>query len=414
MKQNKKNSTFKPLWKKPAFIISALIVSVSVFAFGLNKKGQEKETKKELPTVAVNSNLTESHVILSLRPIDIMTTPQTLMNVWINEPIPLDQYSEKEKEVQQLINEKTTDGIITYSPLNGNKEYLDIDHEEITPYTWKWIKLELKKPDGTLSKISLRRPNWWIKKNQADKIGNSIRLILPEMGINGDATVTKINANQLDTRLWDENRKGDYVSRPITGKFEHQSSDVANYYFKGLDKPIGATSLHPFWSVDRNDWVAIGELEIGETVKTKDGITQLTSKEQMEGLQIVYNLEIYKEHNYFVSNNALLVHNNCITNIAKKYKNFQCMQCADEIVSSLKSKGLKGEILDITTNGNKGMAGNVWSDKMGKNIATNGRHRAVLYDGKVYDNIFPEGISYDKWVNDIFSPTGYNVTKTKF
>ena len=311
MKQNKKNSTFKPLWKKPAFIISALIVSVSVFAFGLNKKGQEKETKKELPTVAVNSNLTESHVILSLRPIDIMTTPQTLMNVWINEPIPLDQYSEKEKEVQQLINEKTTDGIITYSPLNGNKEYLDIDHEEITPYTWKWIKLELKKSDGTLSKISLRRPNWWITQNNADKVGNKVKLFLPEMGINGDATVTKINPNQLDTRFWNENRNGDYVSRPITGKFEHQSSDVANYYFKGLEKPIGATSSHPFWSLDRNEWVSVGELKIGETVKTKEGITQLSFKKKIEGLQTVYNLEIYREHNFLVSNRSLLVHNNC-------------------------------------------------------------------------------------------------------
>lgn len=98
----------------------------------------------------------------------------------------------------------------------------------------------------------------------------------------------------------------------------------------------------------------------------------------------------------------------------KNYELFQCMDCATDIVKSLQSKGINGDILDIVTNGNKGMAGNIWSDALQTNIATNGRHRAILVGGKVYDNLNPNGIIYDKWIKDFFSPTGFKVNTTKF
>ncbi|MEZ4884913.1 MAG: hypothetical protein R3E32_09325 [Chitinophagales bacterium] len=107
----------------------------------------------------------------------------------------------------------------------------------------------------------------------------------------------------------------EWVSRPITGKFEHISSDVSNYYFEGLEQLIGATSVHPFWSVDRQDWIAVGDLEIGERVKTKVGISTLLSKERLEGQHSVFNLEVYREHNFLVSDGSLLVHNNCLPKI---------------------------------------------------------------------------------------------------
>ncbi len=134
--------------------------------------------------------------------------------------------------------------------------------------------------------------------------------------------------------------------------------------------------------------------------------------------QKVYNLEVYKDHNFLVSTDKILVHNTCwgnkISAIAKKYKIFECVECADDIVSVLKKEGLSGKILNITTTSNQGMLGNIWSERLGRNIATNGRHRAVLVNGKVYDNINPNGVDYDVWKNDLFSPSGYNVTSTDF
>ena len=235
--------------------------------------------------------------------------PLQLVSEWGYNSIPIEYYSDEEVEIQKKINSHEHE-IITYAPINRDKDYIDIDYEEITPYTWKWLKLEIKKSDGTYSKISLRRPNWWILQNNADKIGNTTYLFLPEMGVEGQAVVTAITPNQLDTRFWNEKRKGNYVNRPITGIFEHIRSDVSNYYFEGLDKPIGATSVHPFWSLDRKNWVAVEELAIGERVKTIEGVSTLLSKEKLEGQHRVFNLEVYQEHNFLVSESGVLVHNN--------------------------------------------------------------------------------------------------------
>ena len=247
-----------------------------------------------------------------------MSNPSTLMKVWIDEPIPLDFYTTEEKEAQQRINEKATDGIITYSPIEQEKKWTEVDYEEITPFTWKWIDFELSKPDGTITKIHLRRPHWWMRELGADKVGNKVSLSMPELGIDGVATVTNIRLNQLDTRFWDEERNGDYVSRPITGKFEHESSDVYHLYFEGNKNPLGVTGNHPFWSIDRNEWISTKELTIGERVKTYEGIIKLKHGKKLEGKHTVYNLEVYKEHNFLVSTDKILVHNSCFKDLAQQ------------------------------------------------------------------------------------------------
>ena len=39
-------------------------------------------------------------------------------------------------------------------------------------------------------------------------------------------------------------------------------------------------------------------------------------------------------------------------------------------------------------------------------ISHNGKHYAVLFNGKVYDNLFPEGIEYNKWKDGFFAISG--------
>ncbi|UII35109.1 hypothetical protein LVD17_14655 [Fulvivirga ulvae] len=67
-----------------------------------------------------------------------------------------------------------------------------------------------------------------------------------------------------------------------------------------------------------------------------------------------------------------------VSSVAKNHELFQCVQCSDDIVK------------------------------------TNGTYKAVLLNGKVYDNINPSGISYNDWVKDLHSPTGYVITETTF
>ncbi len=177
--------------------------------------------------------------------------------------------------------------------------------------------MEVQKEDGSVSEVELRRPNWWLRQAKADRIGNKIYLELHEVNIIGWATIKAIYPNLIDTRLWEGHRKGDYVSRPATGRFVHQTDNVFSYYFSGGDTAIEATPNHPFYSEDRKGWVEVGNLAIGEKVRNKSNkLVTLLRKEQQTQTQKVYNLEIYRNHNYLVGEQGVLVHNTC------KFKGF--------------------------------------------------------------------------------------------
>lgn len=243
-----------------------------------------------------------------LKPIDIIKNPNILSDKWLDEPIPISQYTDEEKHLQTLINDKTATAVKTYSTSAQDKEWVKYDHEAITPYTWKIIDIALTEANGKTNNVSLLRPNWWIRNIGADRLGNRFYLKIPEVA-EGDAIVKAIRVNQLDTRLWDEQRNGDYVYRPITATFQHDSNNVFNLYFANDEKPLGVTPEHPIYSMDKNKFVHAGDLTIGEKVKTYQGISTLVKKEKLEGTHKVYNVEVYRDHNYMVSMNSILVHN---------------------------------------------------------------------------------------------------------
>jgi len=92
-----------------------------------------------------------------------------------------------------------------------------------------------------------------------------------------------------------------------------------------------------------------------------------------------------------------------ISKIAGKYKNLECVECADEVMGYLKSIGQNGTRLNLTY-GNRFIIHDLYSST--EAISKNGKHVAILYNNKVYDNIFPNGIDYNKWFNGFFAPGG--------
>lgn len=191
--------------------------------------------------------------------------------------------------------------------LSSNPDYTSIDNEEITPETWRSINLEIKKDDGSIAKIDLLRPLWWIEEAQSE-IGSTIPLSMPEMGIEGEAEVINISSCSVDSR---NSPKG---QRVVTGKFTHENAIVLDLCFNNdPNNSLGVTPNHPIWSQTQGNWVSAGNLSIGEYVKTKDGIAQLAMRSQRPGRHKVYNLEVHKDHNYYVSNLGILVHNSCPT-----------------------------------------------------------------------------------------------------
>jgi len=64
--------------------------------------------------------------------------------------------------------------------------------------------------------------------------------------------------------------------------------------------------------VDRQDFVEAGELLEGEQVRLYNGETKrVVQKLPRPGPEIVYNLEVYAEHVYHVTQDGILVHNSC-------------------------------------------------------------------------------------------------------
>ena len=126
---------------------------------------------------------------------------------------------------------------------------------------------------------------------------------LPEMGVLGWAALVAID---------EEVTMKDGSGNVVTGTFAHVSDNVMDLQLEGQAKPIGCTSNHPFWSVDRQDFVEAGQLMEGEQVRLYNGETKrVIQKLPRPGPEIVYNLEVYAEHVYHVTQDGVLVHNSC-------------------------------------------------------------------------------------------------------
>lgn len=179
-----------------------------------------------------------------------------------------------------------------------------IDDEDVDPQTWRDLELVVTTPDGGTVKMGLLRPTWWIEQVGAE-VGKSIPLSIPEMQLSGPTKVVSI------TNIEPGPPRGDGV---VTGTFKHTSVDVLDLQLQGEKKPIGVTSSHPFRSANRNDWVPVGQLKVGESVVTRNGTTKVISLKKRPGGEPVYNLEVHGTHTYFVgtTGGGAWVHNSCV------------------------------------------------------------------------------------------------------
>lgn len=187
----------------------------------------------------------------------------------------------------------------------------------IVDETWQSVTLTLKKSDSSLSTIMLLRPEWWFVEHGIIE-GGTYSLSFPEIGIVGESHVKSIDSINLDSLSVDS------AGRYVIGTYIHHNVAILDLYFDGrLDDPVGTSEVHPFWSISRNKWVEASHLKVGEYVKTTKGISQLTFRVKREIPETVYNLEVQKEHTFYVSANALMVHNSCVkfgANFAKKVR----------------------------------------------------------------------------------------------
>ena len=188
----------------------------------------------------------------------------------------------------------------------------DYDYLDITPETWQVGKFIIEEEDGNHIEVEVNRPKEWFKTREVRKVGDEAFLYMPDVNIIGNAKLIEFNPTEIDTRVLSLNENGQ-VDRPVISTFKRFSPIVFDYSFSDGSK-IGATPEHPFYSVDRQDYIPVGELQEGELVKSSSDkeVRFIGSKLRNKG-ESVYNFEVWREHNYFVSGNKgedfILVHN---------------------------------------------------------------------------------------------------------
>ena len=97
-----------------------------------------------------------------------------------------------------------------------------------------------------------------------------------------------------------------------------------------------------------------------------------------------------------------------ITDIADNFPIFSCFDCAAAIKNFLLKQKVPGKQILVSTGSTQKPFCNIYCDRLGQNISINGKHTAiaVLISGqeRIFDNIYPHGISRVEWINSFCSP----------
>jgi RHS repeat-associated protein len=97
----------------------------------------------------------------------------------------------------------------------------------------------------------------------------------------------------------------------VTGTFQTWHRDLRELWMEGLKTPVRVTSGHRFYSASREAWVEAHHLQVGETVRTRDGAgCRVRAVLPLPGEHEVFNIEVETAHQYHVTTAGLLTHNN--------------------------------------------------------------------------------------------------------
>ncbi len=167
--------------------------------------------------------------------------------------------------------------------------------------TWRLLSAEIEREDGARVEVELLRPVAWIEE-QAFTPGARIYLRLEELNVAGWATIRAVDPCPTLSNGHGNLVTGRFVTRGATNLVEATFSDGT---------VLNGTSIHPVWSLDRMDWIPLGELAIGEHVYSNDGPLHLVEHTAHSQPTDVYNIEVDCEHVYQVGDAGILVHNTC-------------------------------------------------------------------------------------------------------
>lgn len=170
------------------------------------------------------------------------------------------------------------------------------------------VRMHYRHADGSVTTMEMLRPAKLVASLRLGA-GSRLPVVLPEMGFAEDAEVLAVEPYCDPIRL---------DVPVVTGRFVTDAAEIVNVYLEGYERPIGVTPKHPVFSADRETWVASGDLQPGERLKSTNGVAVVTRVEHRAARATVYNVEVSRYHTYFVGDAGVWAHNPCSPNQANK------------------------------------------------------------------------------------------------
>ena len=279
---------------------------------------------------------------------------------------------------ENVANKEEWNRLLGTKYLPGN-----LNETEITPLLWRKIKLEFEKADGSQTQVELLRPLWWLQKHNIT-LNKPFFFTTVEIQAVSPSRVLSITPTNADSRKL---KAGQQI---VIGTFHHQNATVLDLTFQAEHGKanVGSTPNHRIFSKTRNEWIPAEELDLGELVLTQTGTATLLQKTPRLNTFPVYNLEIHQNHNYYVSELKILVHNNENCNPIK-YAN------EEKIKKQMKKRGWTEEQIreameteGILAEGKNGSATRYVHPQTGRSVVVDNATKEVFHvggDGFKYD-----------------------------
>ena len=154
---------------------------------------------------------------------------------------------------------------------------------------------------GDAFEVTLLRPTAWLEAHGVSGPGADVYLELKEFGFRDWFTVSGLE---------DAPHIASGPGRVVLSTFTRLSNDVYEVSFGDGVAPLRGTGSHPLYSLDRDDWVRVRDLQLGERLQTAEGAVSVEALEKVRGLHRVYNLEVEGDHEYLVGDAQIRAHNN--------------------------------------------------------------------------------------------------------
>ena len=174
---------------------------------------------------------------------------------------------------------------------------------EMGAEVWFGAALSLSGPgleDDT--RLRVLRPIDWFEERGLSRPGDRVFLELPELGVSGWASLES---------MWEHGPLEPGPGRLVLSTTETTSNDVYELSFIEDAEALRGTGSHPLYSLDRDDWVRVRDLQVGERLQTAEGAVTVEALEKVRGVLRVYNLEVDADHEYLVGEAGVRAHNAC-------------------------------------------------------------------------------------------------------